>query len=150
VVVELPGTGPRQFSLEELQTGKLAERKEIPVVLTSGFEETKGDVEILSFDTKPAPESGTKPKGEFPNRRDRRERGGRQRGGLPLIEASLKPWRTKSAEGAPPAATKFASGSKQPEAAARVFPEKEKTEIAWNRRIIGRSVHDIGYFSAPG
>lgn len=127
VVVELPGTGPRQFSLEELQTGKLAERKEIPVVVTSGFEETKGDVEILSFDTKPAPESGTKPKGEFPNRRDRRERGGRQRGGLPVHRSEPENLGGPNQQkGRPQQQQSSASGSKQPEAAGQGFPRRKK------------------------
>ncbi|HOA20947.1 MAG TPA: regulatory iron-sulfur-containing complex subunit RicT [Anaerolineaceae bacterium] len=80
VVVELPGSGPRQFSLEELQTGKLDERKEVAVNEPLTFEDAKDDVEMLSYSTKPSAVDAPKPKGDFTHRSERRDRTGQQRG----------------------------------------------------------------------
>jgi cell fate regulator YaaT (PSP1 superfamily) len=50
VVVDLPGKGPRQFTLEELQSGRIAEESavEVPLPEVEVFEEE--DIELLSFE----------------------------------------------------------------------------------------------------
>jgi cell fate regulator YaaT (PSP1 superfamily) len=49
VVVDMPEKGPRQFTLEELQSGKLSDNSpvEVPLPQVEVFEE--GDVELLNF-----------------------------------------------------------------------------------------------------
>lgn len=95
VVVELPEGGPRQFTLEELQTGKLAEKTSAPVESPPMPEEIKGEVEILSYGGKPAPGSGSKTGREYGSRRgkpDRRaEQRGNQAGNRPDTPRSAKP-----------------------------------------------------------
>lgn len=61
VVVELPEGGPRQFTLEELQTGKLAEKTSAPVESPPMPEEIKGEVEILSYGVSRPQEAAAKP-----------------------------------------------------------------------------------------
>lgn len=56
VVIELPESGPRQFTLEELQTGKLADKTPLVKPVETINLKDSDDVEILSFNTKRKPE----------------------------------------------------------------------------------------------
>jgi len=80
VIIELPENGPRLFTLEELQTGKLAEKKTPAEESEPVFVETKSDVEMLSYGGKTAPENGSRPGRDGGNRRGGRERSGERRG----------------------------------------------------------------------
>jgi len=80
VIVELPEGGPRQFTLEELQTGKLAEKTSAPVESPPMPEEIKGEVEMLSYGVKPAPGSGSKTRRDYGSRRGKPDRSAEQRG----------------------------------------------------------------------
>jgi len=79
VIVEFPEDGPRQFTLEELQTGKLAEKESLPEESLPTISETKGDVEMLAYGREPKPESSGRPTRESGNRRSGKDRGGPRR-----------------------------------------------------------------------
>ena len=127
VVVELPEGGPRQFTLEELQTGKLAEKTSAPVESPPMPEEIKGEVEILSYGGKPAPGSGSKTGREYGSRRgkpDRRaEQRGNQAGNRPDTPRSAKPpqQQTRPQQPKEPPAT-----GKPPESGVSNVPHRKK------------------------
>lgn len=127
VVVELPEGGPRQFTLEELQTGKLAEKISAPVESPPMPEEIKGEVEILSYGGKPAPGSGSKTGREYGSRRgkpDRRaEQRGNQAGNRPDTPRSAKPpqQQTRPQQPKEPPAT-----GKPPESGVSNVPHRKK------------------------
>lgn len=127
VVVELPEGGPRQFTLEELQTGKLAEKTSAPVESPPMPEEIKGEVEILSYGGKPAPGSGSKTGREYGSRRgkpDRRaEQRGNQAGNRPDTPRSAKPpqQQTRPQQPKEPPAT-----GKPPESRVSNLPHRKK------------------------
>jgi cell fate regulator YaaT (PSP1 superfamily) len=127
VVVELPEGGPRQFTLEELQTGKLAEKTSAPVESPPMPEEIKGEVEILSYGGKPAPGSGSKTGREYGSRRgkpDRRaEQRGNQAGNRPDTPRSAKPpqQQTRPQQPKEPPAT-----GKPPESGVSNLPHRKK------------------------
>ena len=127
VVVELPEGGPRQFTLEELQTGKLAEKTSAPVESPPMPEEIKGEVEILSYGGKPAPGSGSKTGREYGSRRgkpDRRaEQRGNQAGNRPDTPRSAKPpqQQTRPQQPKEPPAT-----GKPPESGVSTLPHRKK------------------------
>ena len=127
VVVELPEGGPRQFTLEELQTGKLAEKTSAPVESPPMPEEIKGEVEILSYGGKPAPGSGSKTGREYGSRRgkpDRRaEQRGNQAGNRPDTPRSAKPpqQQTRPQKPKEPPAT-----GKPPESGVSNLPHRKK------------------------
>lgn len=127
VVVELPEGGPRQFTLEELQTGKLAEKTSAPVESPPMPEEIKGEVEILSYGGKPAPGSGSKTGREYGSRRgkpDRRaEQRGNQAGNRPDTPRSAKPpqQQTRPQQPKEPPAT-----GKPPESEVSNLPHRKK------------------------
>jgi len=127
VVVELPEGGPRQFTLEELQTGKLAEKISAPVESPPMPEEIKGEVEILSYGGKPAPGSGSKTGREYGSRRgkpDRRaEQRGNQAGNRPDTPRSAKPpqQQTRPQQPKEPPAT-----GKPPESGVSNLPHRKK------------------------
>jgi len=127
VVVELPEGGPRQFTLEELQTGKLAEKTSAPVESPPMPEEIKGEVEILSYGGKPAPGSGSKTGREYGSRRgkpDRRaEQRGHQAGNRPDTTRTAKPpqQQTRPQQPKEPPAT-----GKPPESGVSTIPHRKK------------------------
>ena len=127
VVVELPEGGPRQFTLEELQTGKLAEKTSAPVESPPMPEEIKGEVEILSYGGKPAPGSGSKTGREYGSRRgkpDRRaEQRGNQAGNRPDTTRTAKPpqQQTRPQQPKEPPAT-----GKPPESGVSTIPHRKK------------------------
>lgn len=127
VVVELPEGGPRQFTLEELQTGKLAEKTSAPVESPPMPEVIKGEVEILSYSSKPAPGSGSKTGREYGSRRgkpDRRaEQRGNQAGNRPDTPRSAKPpqQQTRPQQPKEPPAT-----GKPPESGVSTLPHRKK------------------------
>ena len=127
VIVELPEGGPRQFTLEELQTGKLAEKTSAPVESPPMPEEIKGEVEILSYGGKPAPGSGSKTGREYGSRRgkpDRRaEQRGNQAGNRPDTPRSAKPpqQQTRPQQPKEPPAT-----GKPPESGVSNVPHRKK------------------------
>jgi len=127
VVVELPEGGPRQFTLEELQTGKLAEKTSAPVESPPMPEVIKGEVEILSYSSKPPPGSGSKTGREYGSRRgkpDRRaEQRGNQAGNRPDTPRSAKPpqQQTRPQQPKEPPAT-----GKPPESGVSNLPHRKK------------------------
>ena len=127
VIVELPEGGPRQFTLEELQTGKLAEKTSAPVESPPMPEEIKGEVEMLSYGVKPAPGSGSKTGREYGSRRgkpDRRaEQRGNQAGNRPDTPRSAKPpqQQTRPQQPKEPPAT-----GKPPESGVSNLPHRKK------------------------
>ncbi len=127
VVVELPEGGPRQFTLEELQTGKLAEKTSAPVESPPMPEEIKGEVEILSYGGKPAPGSGSKTGREYGSRRGKPDRRAEQRshqaGNRPDTPRSAKPpqQQTRPQQPKEPPAT-----GKPPESGVSNLPHRKK------------------------
>lgn len=127
VVVELPEGGPRQFTLEELQTGKLAEKTSAPVESPPMPEVIKGEVEILSYSSKPAPGSGSKTGREYGSRRGKPDRRAEQRshqaGNRPDTTRTAKPpqQQTRPQQPKEPPAT-----GKPPESGVSTLPHRKK------------------------
>ncbi|HOG58358.1 MAG TPA: regulatory iron-sulfur-containing complex subunit RicT [Anaerolineaceae bacterium] len=127
VVVELPEGGPRQFTLEELQTGKLAEKTSAPVESPPMPEVIKGEVEILSYSSKPPPGSGSKTGREYGSRRGKPDRRAEQRshqaGNRPDTTRTAKPpqQQTRPQQPKEPPAT-----GKPPESGVSTLPHRKK------------------------
>ena len=126
VIVELPENGPRLFTLEELQTGKLAEKKDLLEESIPVSEETKGDVEMLAYGGKPTSES-SRPHRDSGNRQVSRDRGGDRRGSQlgsrqnpeNSNKAPQQKGNTKPQQGTN-------TGTKAPEQSGQNFPHRKK------------------------
>ncbi|HNW95084.1 MAG TPA: regulatory iron-sulfur-containing complex subunit RicT [Anaerolineaceae bacterium] len=127
VIVELPEIGPRLFTLEELQTGKLDEKKSVPEESIPTFSETKGDVEMLAYGGKSKPESSGKPNRETGNRRDRRGRGGERRGSQQGFHSNTEnPGASPQQKGSPKSQQSTNTGPNSQEQSTQGFPERRK------------------------
>lgn len=126
VIVELPENGPRLFTLEELQTGKLAEKIVAAEESAPEVVETKGDVEMLSYGGKPTSES-SRPHRDSGNRQVSRDRGGDRRGSQlgsrqnpeNSNKAPQQKGNTKPQQGTN-------TGTEAPEQAGQNFPHRKK------------------------